>query len=201
VLLLCCTVSTAAAGLCCDCCCASGETSWGTLRRWNPSKALLPFVERLSHTADEDPPLGAEADYLLFPLNRQHPCKHWVLAALDLRTKQFTLLDSLARQDKRAILAKAEVARLQEYLDHLAVREHDKPIDWADSLFPAEQPPQQYDLHDPRKKLAGIDCGLFCLFYAVALSYGGNLHSARRTCRCSDSVQFSWLSARPRSFD
>jgi hypothetical protein len=176
VLLLCCTVSTAAAGLCCDCCCcASGETSWGTLRRWNPSKALLPFVERLSHTADEDPPLGAEADYLLFPLNRQHPCKHWVLAALDLRTKQFTLLDSLARQDKRAILAKAEVARLQEYLDHLAVREHDKPIDWADSLFPAEQPPQQYDLHDPRKKLAGIDCGLFCLFYAVALSYGGEL--------------------------
>ena len=43
------------------------------------------------------------------------------------------------------------------------------------SLFPAEQPPQQYDLHDPRKKLAGIDCGLFCLFYAVALSYGGEL--------------------------
>ena len=35
----------------------------------------------------------------------------------------------------------------------------------------------------------------------AALSYGGNLHSARRTCQCSDSVQFSWLSARPRSFD
>ena len=64
---------------------------------------------------------------------------------------------------------------LQEYLhvDHLSEREHDKPIDWADSLSPAEHPPQQYDLHDPHKKLAGIDCGLFCLFYAVALSYGG----------------------------
>ena len=176
MLLLCCIVSTAAAGLCCDCCCcASGETSWGTLRRWNPSKALLPFVERLSHTADEDPPLGAEADYLLFPLNRQHPCKHWVLAALDLRTKQFTLLDSLARQDKRAILGKAEVARLKEYLDHLAVREHDKPIEWQEPLFPGEKSPQQYALHDKSKKLSGIDCGLFCLFYAVALSYGGGL--------------------------
>ena len=54
-------------------------------------------VQRLSNTADEDPPLGAEADYLLFPLNRQQPFKHWVLAVLDLRTKQFTLLDSLAK--------------------------------------------------------------------------------------------------------
>ena len=45
------------------------------------------------------------------------------------------------------------------------------------SLFPAEQPPQQYDLHDvdKTKKRPGIDCGLFCLFYAVALSYGGEL--------------------------
>ena len=98
-----------------------------------------------------------------------------MLAALNLRTKQFTLLDSYARNDKGAILGKAEIVTLQEYLDHLSEREHDKPIDWADSLFPAEHPPQQYDLHDPHKKLAGIDCGLFCLFYAVALSYGGGL--------------------------
>ena len=99
-----------------------------------------------------------------------------MLAALDLRTKQFTLLDSLARQDKRAILGKAEVARLQEYLDHLAVREHDKPIEWQEPLFPGEKSPQQYALHDKSKKLSGIDCGLFCLFYAVALSYGGGTY-------------------------
>ena len=121
---------------------------------------------------------------------------------MDLRTQQFTLFDSYARNDKRTILGKAEVARLQEYLVHLAVREHDKPIEWQEPLFPqaGEKSPQQYALHDKSKKLSGIDCGLFCLFYAVALSYGrGDLHSARRTCRCSDSVQFSWLSARPRS--
>ena len=82
---------------------------------------MLPFVERLQGTQD-DPPLGAEADYLLFPLNRQEPCKHWVLAALDLRTKQFTLLDSYARKDKGATLAKAEIEMLQEYLDHLSQR-------------------------------------------------------------------------------
>ena len=78
------------------------------------------------------PLLGAEANYLLFPLNRQHRCKHWMLATLDLRTKQFTLLGSYARNDKRPILGKAEVARLQEYLDHLAVREHNKPIEWPE---------------------------------------------------------------------
>ena len=139
------------------------------------SKALLPFVERLSHTQDEDPPLGAEADYLLLPLNRQHPCKHWVLAALDLRTKQFTLLDSYSRNDKGAILGKAEIETLMEYLDPLSEREHDKPIDWQEPLFPGEESPQQYDLHDTSKKRSGIDCGLFCLFYAVALSYGGGL--------------------------
>ena len=77
---------------------------WGTLRHWNPSKALLPFVERLSHTADEDPPLGAESDDLLFPLNRQHPYKHWVLATLDLRMKQSTLLGSYTRNGKPTIL-------------------------------------------------------------------------------------------------
>ena len=48
---------------------------------------------------------------------------------LDLRTKQLTLLDGLARKDKGAILGKAEVARLEEYLDHLAERERDKPIE------------------------------------------------------------------------
>ena len=69
----------------------------------------------------------------------------------------------------------AEVARLQEYLDHLAVRDHDKPIEWQEPLFPGEKSPQQYALHDKSKKLSGIDCGLFCLFYAVALSYGGEL--------------------------
>ena len=63
---------------------------------------MLPFVERLSQTADEEPPLGAEADYLLPPLNRQKPFKHWVLAVLDLRTKQFTLLGSLARRGREA---------------------------------------------------------------------------------------------------
>ena len=136
---------------------------------------MLPFVERLSQPADEEPPLGAGADYLLLPLNHQEPFKHWMLAVLDLRTKQFTLLDSLARKDKGVILGKAEVARLEEYLDHLAEREHDKPIEWQKPLFPGEKPPQQYDLHDKRKKLSGIDCGLFCLFYAVALSYGGEL--------------------------
>ena len=61
-----------------------------------------------------------------------------MLAALDLRTKQFTLLDSCARKDNDATLAKAEIETLQEYLDHLSEREHDKPIDWVDSLFPAE---------------------------------------------------------------
>ena len=84
-------------------------------------------------------PLGVEADYLLFPLNRQQSCKHWVLATLDLRTKLFTLLDSHARKDNGATLAKAEIQTLQGYLDHLSEREHDKPIDWAGSLFPAEQ--------------------------------------------------------------
>ena len=83
---------------------------------------MLPFVERLSQPADEEPPLGAEADYLLLPLNRQEPVTHRVLTVLDLRTKQFTLLDSLARKDKGAILGKAEVARLEEYLDHLKLR-------------------------------------------------------------------------------
>ena len=74
-------------------------------------------------------------------------------------------------KDNGATLAKAEIQTLQEYLsDHLSEREHDKPIDWAGSLFPAEQPPQQYDLHDKTKKRSGIGCGLFCLFYAVALS-------------------------------
>jgi hypothetical protein len=161
---------------------SSGE-KWSTLRKWSQSKAMLPFVQRLQSTQDE-PPLGAEADYLLFPLNRQQPCKHWVLAALDLRTKQFTLLDSYARKDDGATLAKAENQTLQEYLDHLSEREHDKPIDWAGSLFPAEQPPQQYDLHD-KKKRSGIDCGLICLFYAVALSYGGKLTISQKGCQCS----------------
>ena len=136
---------------------------------------MLPFVERLSQTADEEPLLGAEAAYLLLPLNRQEPFKHWVLAVLDLCTKQFTLLDSLARKDKCVILGKAEVARRQEYLDHLAVREHDKPIEWQAPLFPGGEAPQQHALHDESKKLSGIDCGLFCLFYAVALSYGVQL--------------------------
>ena len=74
--------------------------------------------------------MGAEVEYLLFPLDHQHLCKHWVtvLAALGLRTEQFTLLDSYARNGKRTILGKTKIARLQEYLDHLAVREHDTPI-------------------------------------------------------------------------
>ena len=73
-------------------------------------------------------------------LNRQEHFKHWVLAVLDLRTKQFTLLGSLAHKDKGNILGNAEVARLQGYLDHLVERQHNKPIEWQNPLFPGEAP-------------------------------------------------------------
>ena len=46
---------------------SSGKETWGTLRSWAQSKAMLPFVQRLQSRQDE-PPLGAEADCLLFPL-------------------------------------------------------------------------------------------------------------------------------------
>jgi len=149
-------------------------------------------------------PLEAEADYLLFPLNRQEPCKHWVLAALDLRTKQFTLLDSYARNDKGAILGRAEIETLQEYLDHAPVWTRARQANRLDRQpVSADQPPQQYDLHDPRKKLAGIDCGLFCLFCAVALSYGGGLTFSQEDMLVlrQRAIQLVTLSARLRSFD
>ena len=93
-----------------------------------------------------------EADYLLFPLNRQRLCRHWVVAALGLCTKQLTLLDSRARKDSGATLAKAEIETPRGYLGHLSEHRHAEPVNWADNLFPAEQSPQRYTLSGKARK-------------------------------------------------
>ena len=147
------------------------ETPWVTLRRWKAPEILLPFIERLSCATDF--PLGTEADYLVFPLNRQEPCTHWVLAALDLHARQFTLFDSCACNDKYNRRGKAEILMLQEYFDYLIMGEVDKKIKWKEPIFPGKRVPQQYDPKD-RGRLLGIDCGLFCVFYAIALGHGGH---------------------------
>ena len=101
---------------------------------------------------------------MLLPLNRQKPCKHWVLAALNLRTKQFTLLDSYSRNDKRAILGKAEVARLQEYLDHLVVHESTTSQSDGKSLSSLERSPRSSTPYTTRVRnyqALTVDCSVY----------------------------------------
>ena len=77
------------------------------------------------------------------------------------------MLDSWAAGDAEAKQAEADIQRVQAYLDFLAVRESGVSIEWSNT-FPSVQVAQQYALGSPNE--SGLDCGLFTLFYGVAIS-------------------------------
>ena len=138
------------------------ETSYQDLLKWDSSKALVHFVHLMQGQGHSAATAGA--DYLLLPIHRP---SHWVLMVLDLQNKTLTLLDSWAAGDAGAKKAEADIERVRAYLDYLAVRESGVSIQWSNT-FPSVQVAQQYALDSPNE--SGVDCGLFTLFYGVAIS-------------------------------
>jgi hypothetical protein len=109
---------------------------------------------------------------LAFPVHR---VGHWVLAVLNVQTKQFTHLDSWQRSGT-VEAARKELNALQNIFNHLAGNAR---IPWLPHVC-APAVAQQYELEDQGRALehrrpAG-DCGLFLIAWAFA-TVDGNLHT------------------------
>ena len=98
---------------------------------------------------------------------------HWTLLTFDLRNKQVGYYDSWNPTKTKA---KVWIATLKRLIKDTLRPEHGraKRITWAaEDDIPLTTIPQQFDLQEP--KSSGLDCGIFVMMYAAAISRNTDL--------------------------